>query len=1033
MIRLYAQLSTIVALLALTLSASAATITVSTLDDESNSDGDCSLREAIDAANRDVQVDGCLAGRNADQIVFAVALGGGTVKFSRGAVSVTDSLSINGVVGNAPPIRLDGDFLYTLLDVRSEMLTLRNIELINARGARGSAINVGANARLMAQNVRFARNEAIGNAATDGGGAVYVDGGVAILSACTFDTNRATGTSGSGGAVFNNGGTLTLQTSTFERNSANRAGGAIEANGGTTGLTSVDFSGNRAERNPGNGGAFHISGAGSATVRGGTVSRNVAGSEGGGFWNNTGSMRIAQTAFTDNTAGGDGADNGGGALFNNGGQMRLDTVTVNRNRATGEAGSGGGVFNDAGTVIVQSGTFTANTARRAGGAIEDANGTVTIAMATFSQNAVVENANPGNGGAVHSGSGTVVVSGGAFDGNRAVEGGGIWTSGDLTITASGAGDATTFTNNVATGNDPDQGGGALYATPDGVIVVSDADVTSNVASGTSGSGGGVFSAGSLTMSNSVVARNQANRAGGGIEDAGGSVDLEDVTLRANTIGTAAPGNGGGLHSGGGDVTVTGGLVEDNVAVEGGGLWVSGSLSINGGAGDIGPTGGDGDGNGDGTDDEGDDREDDDEDAISGDRSAFTIIQNNRATGSDAGIGGGGLFVETGGDASLRYVVLEGNAATGTSGSGGGLMIADGASARIAFAEIIENEANRAGGGIELFDDASTGASTSVALRNVTIDGNEIAAAMPGNGGGLHAGGAARVFVRQTTVSNNSAREGGGLWIAGDGALDLGNATVTRNAATESGGGVYDNGGAAITINSSTIALNSAGTTGGGLVSQGDSFSLRNTIIGTNRADGQGADCAGSFGSGGYNLIQSTSDCVLEGDTNTNVTGVDPMLSALANNGGFTRTHAPVQGGPAVDAGNSTFAFDQRGLQRGGLGSGAGQDIGAVELNGTPVSEEDAPTASADVALFPTHPNPVAARATISFTVAESGAARIEVYNVLGQRVLTPFAGNAVPGSVLEADLDVSTLAAGVYLVRLDSAGQTAVQQITVVR
>ena len=38
------------------------TITVNTTEDESNTDGDCSLREAIEAANTNAPVDKCKAG-----------------------------------------------------------------------------------------------------------------------------------------------------------------------------------------------------------------------------------------------------------------------------------------------------------------------------------------------------------------------------------------------------------------------------------------------------------------------------------------------------------------------------------------------------------------------------------------------------------------------------------------------------------------------------------------------------------------------------------------------------------------------------------------------------------------------------------------------------------------------------------------------------------------------------------------------------------------------------------------------------------
>jgi CSLREA domain-containing protein len=53
--------------------ASAATINVTTPDDELNADGDCSLREAVEAANGDAAVDACAAGAGDDVIELAGA------------------------------------------------------------------------------------------------------------------------------------------------------------------------------------------------------------------------------------------------------------------------------------------------------------------------------------------------------------------------------------------------------------------------------------------------------------------------------------------------------------------------------------------------------------------------------------------------------------------------------------------------------------------------------------------------------------------------------------------------------------------------------------------------------------------------------------------------------------------------------------------------------------------------------------------------------------------------------------------------
>ena len=80
----------------------AATITVSTTADELNADSDCSLREAIVAANTDTAVDACPAGSCADTInlpagnyVLSIA-GMAEDATLTGDLDITQSLTISG-------------------------------------------------------------------------------------------------------------------------------------------------------------------------------------------------------------------------------------------------------------------------------------------------------------------------------------------------------------------------------------------------------------------------------------------------------------------------------------------------------------------------------------------------------------------------------------------------------------------------------------------------------------------------------------------------------------------------------------------------------------------------------------------------------------------------------------------------------------------------------------------------------------------------------------------------------------------------
>jgi hypothetical protein len=97
--------------------------------------------------------------------------------------------------------------------------------------------------------------------------------------------------------------------------------------------------------------------------------------------------------------------------------------------------------------------------------------------------------------------------------------------------------------------------------------------------------------------------------------------------------------------------------------------------------------------------------------------------------------------------------------------------------------------------------------------------------------------------------------------------------------------------------------------------------LKNTIVAGNGASGIGPDIWGIIQSYDYNLIQDTSGATIEGTTTHNVTGTNPILGPLANNGGRTWTHALLAGSPAINVGSCTgiagapITLDQRGVAR----------------------------------------------------------------------------------------------------------------------
>jgi CSLREA domain-containing protein len=242
----------------------------------------------------------------------------------------------------------------------------------------------------------------------------------------------------------------------------------------------------------------------------------------------------------------------------------------------------------------------------------------------------------------------------------------------------------------------------------------------------------------------------------------------------------------------------------------------------------------------------------------------------------------------------------------------------------------------------------------VVSGTVTIDGFNIQGGNStdvGNGGGGVMNGGS-LTLRNVTIANNQATTGGeGGGLANFSSANLINVTVTGNQANIDGGGVYS-AGLATFLNNSTVTGNTADNdndtngSGGGISTNGGSeITLQNSIVAGNTdksaAPSNGPDCnvnTGDIVRAGYDLIQTlTPACVFgPGDTTTGfITGQDPMLGVLNDNGGPVQTRALLEGSPAIDAGspgggNACATSDARGISR---PQGTRCDLGAFELQG----------------------------------------------------------------------------------------------------
>lgn len=102
------------------------------------------------------------------------------------------------------------------------------------------------------------------------------------------------------------------------------------------------------------------------------------------------------------------------------------------------------------------------------------------------------------------------------------------------------------------------------------------------------------------------------------------------------------------------------------------------------------------------------------------------------------------------------------------------------------------------------------------------------------------------------------------------------------------------------------------------------------------------------------------------------------------------------------------------------------DIGMITLD----AEDDA--VAGGFSLDAAYPNPFAGSTTLSFTTAEQGAVRLEVFDIVGRRVATLVDGPLAPATHT-VTLDGRGLAGGTYVVRLQAGDRVTTQKIVLVK
>jgi CSLREA domain-containing protein len=252
-----------------TKSAQSAVISVDTVADEMAVDGNCSLREALQAANLDTAVDACPAGSGADTIylptgVYTLSIAGaGEDQGLTGDLDILGDVTITGSGEGA-----------TIVD----------------GGGLDRVFHVVGNYQVKIANLTV-RNGSIQTAGIYGGGGILNQAGELVVERCVLQDNHAANTGGGidnhnnltvdkvtffqntamvGAGLFNDA-QLSVQNSTFTQNTADHSGGGLDNNSDGVTVKNSTFSGNSADQG---GGLFS---AGEMTLLNLTVVENSSG------------------------------------------------------------------------------------------------------------------------------------------------------------------------------------------------------------------------------------------------------------------------------------------------------------------------------------------------------------------------------------------------------------------------------------------------------------------------------------------------------------------------------------------------------------------------------------------------------------------------------------------------------------------------------------------------------------------------------------------------------------------------------------
>jgi hypothetical protein len=285
-------------------------------------------------------------------------------------------------------------------------------------------------------------------------------------------------------------------------------------------------------------------------------------------------------------------------------------------------------------------------------------------------------------------------------------------------------------------------------------------------------------------------------------------------------------------------------------------------------------------------------------------------------------------------------------------------------------------------------------------------------------------------ISNNTITGNSALWGGGICCLERSSPTISNNTITANVAREAGGGIYCRSDCNPIINSNTLSGNLA-EEGGGVYCMHSGPTIINSILWGDAAR-NGPEIYVESGNPAVTYCDVQRGWPGEGNLN-----VHPLFRE--SQAGDFHLMASYCGdpynSPCIDAGHPDSldavldCFHGLGTDRSDIGSYGGNN------SGWPTDVEDSEGglfAPREFLLHQNYPNPFNATTTIRYQLPVNALVKLEVYNLLGQKVATLVSGKerAAYRSVI---WEASEVSSGIYFYRLTAGDFTDTRRMMLVK